>query len=114
MLHPKAAKPPSTLPPLPFEGLEPDVVDLFCRQIIAMAPELEAAILAKKDEFCQEMGGQRYYLPKGGTKRLTPEQRQAVYTDGLTNMPEDQIIKKHKIHRATLFRVMKTGGGRFG
>jgi DNA-directed RNA polymerase specialized sigma24 family protein len=52
-------------------------------------------------------------VPKGA-KRLTPEQRQAVFQDGLTSMDNDEIGKKHNISRRTIYRVMKEGGGRFG
>ena len=99
-----------------FSELEPDILELFSRQIIAMAPALEAAILAKKAEFAQEYGGQRYFVPKGGGqgKARSAEQYQAVYQDGLTSMPTPEVLKKHKISRATLYRVMNKGGGRFG
>lgn len=82
------------------------------RQIIAIAPHLEPQIVAKKAEFCAHYGGQRYFVPKGA-KRMTTEQRQAVFADGLTAMDDDEIIKKHKISKTTLWRVMKSGGGRF-
>ena len=42
--------------------------------------------------------------------RLTAEQRQAVFADGKSNMPTPEIITKHKISRATLYREMKKGG----
>lgn len=98
-----------------FSGLEPDILELFSRQIIAMAPQFEAAILAKKAEFAHEYGGQRYFVPKGDPrgKRLSNEQRAAVFQDGLTNMPDEAIVQKHKISKTTLWRVMKDGGGRF-
>jgi Mor family transcriptional regulator len=99
-----------------FAGLEPDILELFTRQIIAMAPALEAAILAKKAEFAQEYGGQRYFVPKGTGqgKARTPAQYSAVYQDGLTGMTTPEVLQKHKISKATLYRVMKKGGGRFG
>jgi Mor family transcriptional regulator len=95
-----------------FSRLEPDVLELFSRQIIAMAPGLEAAILEKKAEFCQEFGGQRYYLPKGA-KRMTDAQRDALYQDGLTSMTNEELQEKHKVSRRTIYNAMKKGG-RFG
>lgn len=99
-----------------FSGLEPDILELFSRQIIAMAPALEGAILAKKAEFAAHYGGQRYFVPKGDPrgKRMTPEQLQALYADGLTGLSTPEVLQKHKISKATLYRVMKKGGGRFG
>jgi len=99
-----------------FSSLEPDILELFSRQIIAMAPGLEAAILAKKAEFAQEYGGQRYFVPKGDPRgrRMTPDQLQALYADGLTGMATPEVLQKHKISKATLYRIMKKGGGRFG
>jgi DNA invertase Pin-like site-specific DNA recombinase len=52
------------------------------------------------------------FVPKGA-KRLTPEQRAAVYQDGLTSMPTQDIEARHNVSRATIYRVMKEGGGRF-
>ncbi len=93
--------------------LEPDVLELFSRQVIAMAPEFEAAILAAKARLCQQYGGQRYYLPKGA-KRLTDAERQAVYQDGLKpDLSDAAITQKHKISSRTFSRIMKSGGGRF-
>jgi Mor family transcriptional regulator len=90
-------------------------MELYTQWIFAVVPpELHATIAEKKASFCQEYGGQRYFLPKGTKRTLTPQQRQAVYDDGLTAMDNDQIIEKHKISRRTLYRVMKGGGGRFG
>lgn len=99
-----------------FSTLEPDILELFSRQIISMAPQFEAAILAKKAEFAQTYGGQRYFVPKGDSrgKRMTPDQLQALYADGLTGMATPEVLQKHKISKATLYRVMKKGGGRFG
>lgn len=98
-----------------FSGLEPDILELFTRQIVAMAPEFEAAIRAKKAEFAQEYGGQRYFVPKGGGrgKSIGEERRAQVYRDGLTGMSDEAIAEKHKISKTTLWRVMKSGGGRF-
>lgn len=94
---------------------EPDVMELYTQWIIAITPpELHATIAEQKANFCQQFGGQRYFLPKGTKRTLTPEQRQAVFNDGLTTMDNETIIQKHKISRRTLYRVMKGGGGRFG
>jgi DNA invertase Pin-like site-specific DNA recombinase len=51
----------------------------------------------------------RVRIPKRG-KYLTPDQRQAMFKDGLSSMPNLEITAKHKISRATLYRQMKKGG----
>ncbi len=93
--------------------LEPDILELFTRQIVAMAPEFEAAIMAQKAQFCEQYGGQRYFIRKTTRRYLTPEEYKAVYKDALTTMDDAEILKKHKISRTTLFRAIKGGGGRF-
>jgi Mor family transcriptional regulator len=97
----------------PNTDQDPDVVAYTLQMVIAMAPEFSAALARQIEERVKaEFGGRRLFLPKGA-KRLTPEQRQAVFQDGLTNMPTDEITEKHQIHRATFYRLMKQGG-RFG
>lgn len=93
-----------------FSALEPDIVVLVLQKVIAMAPGFSQALATQIEaEIKEQHGGQRMFIPKG-VKRLTPEQRHAVYQDGLTNMSTKEITEKHKIHRATLFRLMKQGG----
>lgn len=65
-----------------------------------------------EDEVRKMYGGQRWFVPKRRS-HLTREQRNKVFKDGLSNMPTEEIIKKHKISKRTLYRMMKTGG-RFG
>jgi Mor family transcriptional regulator len=94
--------------------LEPDIVALVLKMVIEMAPGFSEAIARQiEQEVKEKHGGQRLFIPKG-TKRLTAEQREAVFKDGLSNMDNDEIIKKHNISRRTIYRVMKEGGGRFG
>jgi Mor family transcriptional regulator len=72
------------------------------------------ADLAKQieDDVKNKYGGRRFYIPKGA-KHPTPEQRAALYKDGLSSMATANILKKHQVSRATLYRLMKGGGGRF-
>lgn len=96
-----------------FSQLEPDIVTVMMQKIIAMAPGFSAAIAAQVEaEVRQEFGGQRHFVPKG-RKRLTPEERERVYQDGLSNIDDQAIVEKHKISQRTLYRIMKEGGGRF-
>lgn len=89
---------------------DPDIVEVILQRVIAMAPGFSAALARQIEaEVKAQYGGQRLFVPKGA-KRLTAVQRQAVYQDGLTNMPTAEITAKHKISRATLYREMKKGG----
>ena len=93
-----------------FSDLEPDIVVLVLEKVIEMSPGFSAA-LAKQIEgqIKEQHGGRRMFVPKGA-KRLTPKERQAVFKDGMNNMPTDEIVEKHNIHRATFYRLMKQGG----
>lgn len=50
-------------------------------------------------------GGDRAYIPKPPS--AAPEKRQAVTSDYLANLPEKEIVDKHGISRATLYRMIK-------
>ena len=97
----------------PQQDQDPDVVAYTLQCVLAMAPGFSAALAKQIEERVKsEFGGRRLFLPKGA-KRMTPEQRQAVFTDGLNGLPTDEITEKHQIGRATFYRLMKQGG-RFG
>lgn len=97
-----------------FPDTKPDLVAVLFQNIIAMAPGF-SEVLARQIEadFRAKHAGESFVVLKRGP-RMTPEQRQEVFRDGLTAMENDEITEKHKISRRTLYRVMKEGGGRFG
>lgn len=96
-----------------FPETKPDLVTLLLQQVIAMAPDFSEALARQIEaDFRAEHAGKTMQVLKRGP-RLTPEQREAVFKDALTPMSTEEIIEKHKIHRATFFRLMKQGG-RFG
>jgi len=98
----------------PSDDAEPDIVTVLLQRVIALAPNFSAALAKQVEEQLRaDFGGLRVRIPKRG-KYLTPEQRAALYSDGLTNMSNADIIEKHKISKATLYRQMKRGSGRFG
>lgn len=100
--------------PIDFETLEPDIVEIVLQKVMALAPGFSEALARQIErEVKAQHGGRRLYVHKGGAKRLTPEQRQEIYQDGLTSLPDEVITEKHKISKTTLWRVMKAGGGRF-
>lgn len=91
----------------------PDLLAALFRQILDMAPGFDAALARQIEaDFRARHAGETFQVLKRGP-RMTPEQRQAVYRDGLTGMENEEIVQKHKISRRTLYRVMKDGGGRF-
>jgi Mor family transcriptional regulator len=97
----------------PNPDQDPDVVAYTLQCVIAMAPNFSAALAKQIEERVKaEYGGRRLFLPKGA-KRLTPEQRQEIFKDGITNISDEAIIQKHQISKTTLWRIMKSGGGRF-
>lgn len=92
------------------DDLEPDIVSIMLQRVIAMAPGFSAALASQiEQQLRAEYGGKRLHINKRG-KYLTPEQRQAVFQDGLSSMSTAEITAKHKISRATLYRHMKQGG----
>lgn len=93
-----------------IEEAEPDIVVDLLAHVAAMHPGLTRDALAKIEKQLRgKYGGQRVHIHKRG-KHLTPDQRSAIFKDGLTAMPNAEITQKHKISRATLYRQMKKGG----
>ena len=85
-----------------------DIVEVILRACCdaGLAPEIALCI---ENSVRIQFGGQRVRIPKK-QKHLTPELRQAAFKDGLTSAPDSVITAKYKISRATLHRLMKTGG----
>ncbi|KRB73453.1 hypothetical protein [Noviherbaspirillum sp. Root189] len=87
---------------------EADIVEIIIK--LAQAEGLtDAAALQIEQAVRTQYGGLRVRIPKK-KKHLTPEQRQQVYRDGLSNKATTEITSKHGIDRATLYRIMKRGG----
>ena len=82
-------------------------LDLFLEQVMQLAPNTSRQILeiAKRNAIVAVKNSGHTSRRLG--RHLTPEQKQAVYKDGLTSMSNTEIVKKHKISRATLYRAMK-------
>lgn len=94
------------------EKSDPDIVQEVLRRVIAMAPDFSLALADQIEQQVKaELGGRRVFVPKGAQRRLTLEERRQVYQDGLSNMPTNEIQAKHKISRASLYRLMKRGPG---
>ena len=96
-----------------IEEAEPDIVAELISRIAAMSPGFPPDVLTRVEQALRtEYGGLRVRIPKRA-KYLTPDQRDALFKDGLTNMSSREISMKHKISLRTLERLMKKGG-RFG
>lgn len=86
---------------------DPDIVQviiLACQNSglsAAAAHEIELQIRA-------QYGGLRVRIPKR-KKHPTRQERELVVADGVTNMTNEEIMGKHGISRATLYRMMKRG-----
>lgn len=90
-----------------------DIVVVILRRVLALVPDFNRTVAGQIEvEMRTAYGGKKLRVPKRG-KHLSAEQREALFKDGLTSMPTEEIIKKHKISRRTLERQMKKGG-RFG
>ena len=93
-----------------FPETKPDLVTLLLQQVIAMAPGFSDELAGQIEaDFRAAHAGQSFVVLKRGP-RLTPEQRQAVFADGKSNMSTQELTAQHKISRATLYRQMKRGG----
>ncbi len=82
------------------------------QRVRALVPQHFNAELAQQveAEVRAQYGGLRVRIPKR-KKHLSHEERQAVYRQGLADVPERDITAHGGIHRATLYRLMKRGGG---
>jgi hypothetical protein len=95
----------------PDEPIEPDIVQVVLQRVSARAPGLSEDLVREVDQEVRTLyGGMRVRIPKRG-KWLSPEQREAAYKDALTNMPTNELLRKHKISLATLKRLVKKGPG---
>ncbi|CAE6723415.1 hypothetical protein [Candidatus Nitrotoga fabula] len=93
-----------------MDNREPDIVTVILQRVAEVMPGMSDDLVHQvEDEVRREYGGQRWFVPKR-RKHLTHEQRNNVFKDGLSNMPTKEIVQKHKISQATLYRLMKTGG----
>lgn len=96
-------------PPI-YEEPEPDILAELLLRVAAMLPGFPPEVLARVEEALRtDYGGLKVRIPKR-RKWLTPEQRDALYKDGLSAMSSKEIVTKHKISLRTLERQMKKGG----
>lgn len=98
----------------PGDGDDPqagDIVLAILGRIMDLAPGLSTSIAKQVEaEIRQRFGGARVFVPKR-KKRLSAEQKERAYKDGLSNKPTDEVVAAHKISRSSLYRLMKRGPG---
>ena len=86
---------------------DPDIVQVVLQRVLAAAPEFNRQLAEQIDrEVRAQYGGLRVRIPKRG-KYLTQQQREAAYADAVSNMPTTEVMRKHKISLATLYRLTK-------
>jgi Mor family transcriptional regulator len=93
-----------------YDDTTPDIVSAILAKVTTMIDAASPAVVLEIEaQIRQEHGGQRVYVQK--TRRsLSPEKRRAVFSDGMTAMSDADIAMRHKISRATLYRIIKRGG----
>ena len=84
---------------------DPDIIEIIMRACEAEGLDPEASRLIEA-KMRTEYGGLRVRIPKR-KKHPTERARTDAYTDGLSGMATEEVIEKHGISRATLYRLMK-------
>lgn len=88
--------------------VDADIVEIIIK--LAEAEGLSADAAHHIEQVVRaQYGGLRVRIPKR-KKHLTPEQRQQVFQEGLSDKPTEEITNQFRIDRATLYRIMKRGG----
>jgi len=104
--------------PQPEEGdADPDIVVAMIREVLDLGLVLSDAQKAAIERRIKEKYGDRrirvkkklqYSDARANGVGLSDTLRGQVYRDGLSNLSNEEIARKHGIHRATLYRWMKT------
>jgi len=90
---------------------EPDLLLVVIQRVRAMVPQLtDAQAQQVEAEARAELGGLRARIPKRG-KHPSAEQRKAIFNEAMGTATDAEITERHGIHRATLYRMLKRGGG---
>lgn len=94
-------------PPQLPEQEDPDIIQAVLQRVRALTPALDEATVERIDqELRAQYAGLRVRIPKK-RKWMTPEQRLAAYKDAISSTPTPEVLKKHKISLATLYRLAK-------
>lgn len=86
---------------------DPDIVEIILGACRASGLDAAAAFVIEQS-IREQYGGLRVRIPKR-KKHPTSQEREQIRADGMTSMSTEEVTGKHKISRATLYRVMKRG-----
>jgi hypothetical protein len=86
---------------------DPDIVEIIIAACRQNGLGIDAAHMIEQS-VREQFGGLRVRIPKR-KKHPTPQERELILADGMTSMSTDDVTAKHKISRATLYRLMKRG-----
>lgn len=90
---------------------EPDLLLVVIQRVRAMVPQLtDAQAQQVEADTRAELGGLRVRIPKRG-KHPTAEKRKVIFQEAMGTATDAEITERHGIHRATLYRMLKRGGG---
>ena len=90
---------------------DPDIVLVVLQHVRAVTPGFDDAVAARIEQDVRaRYGGLRVRIPKRA-KYLTEDQKRAAYRDAVSNMPTPEVLKRHKISLATLYRLAKKPPG---
>lgn len=92
-----------------MKDADDDIVDAIFRRLVTLTPGFTEAIIRQvESEVRQQYGGQRVYVAKRtNTRRLTRDDLERIYRDGISMKPTDEICEEHQISRSTLYRHLK-------
>ena len=95
------------------EEREPDIVLVVLQRMRHYLPSaITTELLTQiEGEIKTQYGGQRVRIPKR-RKHLSPQDKAAVYAQGLTKATDQQIQTDTGVSRATIYRIMKSGPSR--
>lgn len=92
-----------------IEKRDLDIVTVILQRVAEVMPGMSDEMVRQVEiEVRREYGGQRFFVQKK-SKKIIQERYQEVFKDGLSNMSIEEVVRKHKISRATLYRLMKCG-----
>lgn len=86
---------------------DPDIVEIIIAACRQSGLDVDASHVIEQT-IREQYGGLRVRIPKR-KKHPTPQERELILADGMTSMSTDDVTAKHKISRATLYRLMKRG-----
>ena len=91
---------------------EPDILLVVLMRVRAAVPTAISDEQAQQieDAVRSELGGLRARVPKR-KKHPSLEQRKAIFKEAMGSASDSEITERHGIHRATLYRMLKRGGG---